>query len=77
MKSLVSYLAVTDTRKPKGIRHKQTMTLVIMIMSIRCGYTGFEVIAIDGKSINSTVTHCHDSQPNVVSRVSFFGQRSH
>lgn len=134
MKSLVSYLdPVTDTRKPKGIRHKQTMTLVIMIRSIRCGYTGFnamarfaksprekllswmplprgktpssstrprlsqrvnrkeigeafnqwmlnyyqlEVLAIDGKSINRTVTHCHDSQPNFVSMVSFFGQRS-
>lgn len=36
-----------------------------------------EDLAIDGKSINSTVTSCHDSQQNLVSLVSFFGQRSH
>ncbi|MDD2814992.1 MAG: ISAs1 family transposase [Thiotrichaceae bacterium] len=36
-----------------------------------------ELIAIDGKSINSTVTHCHDAEQNFVSLVSFFGHQSH
>jgi hypothetical protein len=35
-----------------------------------------ENIAIDGKSINSMVTSCHDSKQNFVSLVSFFGQNS-
>jgi predicted transposase YbfD/YdcC len=35
-----------------------------------------ENIAIDGKSINSTVSSCHDSKQNFVSLVSFFGQNS-
>ncbi|MDD2814337.1 MAG: hypothetical protein PHP00_01160 [Thiotrichaceae bacterium] len=36
-----------------------------------------ELIAIDGKSINSTVSHCHDSQQNFASLVSFFGHQTH
>src|SRR5574343_260401 len=118
MCSIISYLnTLIDSRKTKGIRHQQTPTLVIMIISMMCGYTSFnamarfaknhktqlasriplprgkvpsastflrlshrldvsqlceafnqwmlnyykpELIAIDGKSINSTVTHCHD-----------------
>jgi len=44
MKNLVSYLA-KDPRKSKGIRHDQTTTLVIMIMSIMCGHTGLNAMA--------------------------------
>jgi hypothetical protein len=40
-------------------------------------YLKAEKIAIDGKSINSTVSQCHDSQQNFVSLVSLFGQQSH
>lgn len=40
-------------------------------------YIKAEKIAIDGKSINSTVTQCNDSQQNFVSLVSLFGQHSH
>jgi hypothetical protein len=134
MNNLIFYLnPIVDPRNSKGIRHKQTTTLVIMIMAIRCGHTGLNAIArfarshrqalskvmplprgktpssstiprlsrtiefdqlchafnngmrqycpseglaIDGKSINSTVTSCHDSKQNFVSLVSFFGQRS-
>jgi hypothetical protein len=36
-----------------------------------------ELIAIDGKSINSTVSHCHDKEQNFASLVSFFGHQSH
>ena len=35
-----------------------------------------ELIAIDGKSINRTVSHCHNSEQNFVSLVSFFGHQS-
>ena len=135
MNSLIPYLnTLSDARKAKGIRHQQTPTLVIMIMSMMCGYTSFhamarfaknhrtllasqiplprgkapcastflrlshrldvqelceafnqwmlnhykpELIAIDGKSINSTVTHCHDKEQNFASLVSFFGHQSH
>jgi len=134
MKNLVTYLdQIADSRQAKGIRHKQTTTLVIMIMSIMCGHTGLnamarfaqshrrilsefiplprgktpssstiqrlsraldfkqlcqafndwmiqyyteEDLAIDGKSIKSTVSSCHDYQQNFISLVSFFGQRS-
>ena len=135
MNSLIPYLnTLSDSRKAKGIRHQQTPSLVIMIMSMMCGYTGFnamarfaknhrvllasqiplprgkvpgistfrrlsnrldiqelcqvfnqwmlnyykpELIAIDEKSINSTVSHCHDAEQNFVSLVSFFGHQSH
>ena len=135
MNSLIPYLTkLSDSRLSKGIRHQQTPTLVIMIMSLMCGYTSFnamarfakhhrillatqiplprgkapsastfqrlgnrldiqelcqafnqwmlnyykpELIAIDGKSINSTVSHCHDAEQNFVSLVSFFGHQSH
>ena len=135
MNSLIPYLTtLSDSRKTKGIRHQQTPTLVIMIMSMMCGYTSFnamarfaknhrallasqiplprgkapsastfqrlsnrldiqefcqafnqwmlsyykpELIAIDGKSINSTVNHCHDAEQNFASIVSFFGHQSH
>ena len=36
-----------------------------------------ELIAIDGKSINSTLSHCHDKEQNFASLVSFFGHQSH
>ena len=135
MNSLIPYLTkLSDSRLSKGIRHQQTPTLVIMIMSLMCGYTSFnamarfaknhrallatqiplprgkapsastfqrlgnrldiqelcqvfnqwmlnyykpELIAIDEKSINSTVSHCHDAEQNFVSLVSFFGHQSH
>jgi hypothetical protein len=135
MNSLIPYLnTLSDSRKAKGIRHQQTPTLIIMIMSMMCGYTSFhamarfakhhktllanqiplprgkapcastflrlshrldvqelckafnqwmlnhykpELIAIDGKSINSTVSHCHDSEQSFASLVSFFGHQSH
>jgi len=39
-------------------------------------YIILESIAIDGKSINSTVKNANDSEQNFVSLVSFFGQKS-
>ena len=124
MNSLIPYLnTLSDSRKAKGIRHQQTPSLVIMIMSMMCGYTSFnamarfaknhrvllasqiplprgkvpgistfrrlsncldiqelcqafnqwmlsyykpELIAIDGKSINSTVNHCHDAEQTLM-----------
>ena len=120
MKNLVTYLEQLNyPRQAKGIRHKPTTTLLIIIMAIRCGHTGLnamarfaqshrqrlsevmslprgkapssstirrlsraldfeqlcqafndwmrpaghpEGIAIDGKSIKSTVSSCHDYQ---------------
>lgn len=40
-------------------------------------YLKAEKIAIDGKSIRSTVTNCHNAQQNFVSLVSLFGHQSH
>lgn len=46
MKNLVTYLEqLDDLRQAKGIRHKQTTTLLIMIMAIRCGHTGLNAMA--------------------------------
>ncbi len=43
MNSLIPYLTkLSDSRQSKGIRHQQTPTLVIMIMSLMCGYTSFK-----------------------------------
>ena len=51
MKNLVNYLAkIKDPRKAKGIRHDQTTTLLIMIMSIMCGHTGLNAMARFAKS---------------------------
>src|SRR5574343_110202 len=46
MCSIISYLnTLIDSRKTKGIRHQQTPTLVIMIISMMCGYTSFNAMA--------------------------------
>ncbi len=46
MNSLIPYLTkLSDSRLSKGIRHQQTPTLVIMIMSLMCGYTSFNAMA--------------------------------
>ena len=40
-------------------------------------YYQSEAVAIDGKSINSTVSEAHGKHQNFVSIVSFFGQNTH
>ena len=45
MNNLIFYLnPIIDPRNSKGIHHKQTTTLVIMIMAIMCGHTGLNAI---------------------------------
>ena len=45
MRNLVNYLAkIKDPRKAKGIRHDQTTTLLIMIMSIMCNHIGLNAL---------------------------------
>jgi DDE_Tnp_1-associated len=46
MNSLVHYLQnIEDYRHPKGKRHQLLASLIIMIMAMTCGYTGFRAMA--------------------------------